>query len=123
MRLRTLALSLAAGIATALLVTVVVTELAAPRIAFSLFLGIPAGLAAGALATAAVAFGLGQSPASRRYALAAGAFGGAFLLALVAVAAILETGTVVALAVAVVVGLLAAGVTYWRVAGRTVVEQ
>jgi len=114
MRLRTLALALAAGVTAFVLVGVAVTELAASRIEFSLFLGLPAGLVAGAVTTALVAVGLGRSSASRRFALAVGAFGVAFPLSLVAIAFLLGSGVLTAMAVAVVVGVVAAVGTYVR---------
>ncbi|WP_247008120.1 hypothetical protein [Halorientalis litorea] len=114
MRLRTLALALAAGVSAFVLVAVAVTELASSRIEFSLFLGLPAGLVAGAVTTALVAVGLGRSPASRRFALAAAAFGVAFPLSLVAIAFLVGSGILTAMAVAVVVGTAAAVGTYVR---------
>ena len=54
MRVRTLALALAAGAATFLVVTAVVSEVLLPVIEFSVLVGLPAGVAAGAAAAVLV---------------------------------------------------------------------
>jgi len=79
---RTLALALAAGLATFLVVGAAVTEFALRWIEFSLFVGLPVGLVAGVTAAATVVLGSGDeaSARSRRVAVAVGAFGVAFLL-------------------------------------------
>lgn len=114
MNFKSLALAFAAGITTFLVVGIVVTELAQPSIEFSLFLGIPAGLGAGAFVTAIVYRSLADdAPAERRrIAFAVATFGLVFLLVLVAVATLLDLGTVVSLIVAAVVGILASVSAY-----------
>lgn len=116
MTFKTLTLALAAGIATFLVVAVAVTELLAGRIEFSLFVGLPAGLLAGAVAAALVALGLETDapPERHRIAMAAGGFGAAFLLVLALGAGLFDVGTVLALALAAIVALLVAVTTYVR---------
>ncbi|WP_225336524.1 hypothetical protein [Halomicrobium urmianum] len=108
--------ALAAGVTAFLVVGVVVTELAASRIAFSLLVGLPAGLLAGVAVTVAVALGLGdESPERRRIARSAGGFGVAFLA--VAILASTVVGTVLSLFVAGAVGIVVAAATYLRSSG------
>lgn len=116
MRLRNLALVIASGIAGFLVAGVLVTQLAAPYIEFSLFVGIPVGIVAGIATAALVAVGLGPAaePGRRRLALSVGTFGIVFLVVLFGVAGGLGMGTVVALVAAVVMGLIAAVATYLR---------
>jgi hypothetical protein len=115
MSLRTIGLAFVAGVAAFLLVGVAVTELLAARIEFSLFVGIPAGIVAGAVVTALVALGVGRDDAgARRIAVAAGTFGAAFLVTTVAVAVLVGIGVVLSMAAGVVVGLVAALVGYLR---------
>jgi hypothetical protein len=119
MRLRNLALVVASGLASFLAVGVLVTELATPYIEFSLFVGLPVGLLAGVAVAAIVAVGLGPAagPGRRRPALALGTFGVTFLVVLFGAAGGFETGTVVALILASVLGLVAAVAVYLQ-AGR-----
>lgn len=115
MTLKSLGLALAAGIAAFLLVAVAVTELAQPWVAFSLFLGLPAGLVAGAVVVTLVAFSAGDDdPRRRRLALSSGVFGAVFLGVLVVAGGLLEVGTVVSLVLAAVVGAVAALGSYLR---------
>jgi hypothetical protein len=116
MRLRNLALVVASGLAAFLVVGVAVTELLRPSIEFSLFVGLPAGLVAGVLASAGVFLGLGDETTTgrRRVALAAGVFGGVFLAVLLVAVGLFGLGTVVALAFATLSGGVAAIATYVR---------
>ncbi|WP_135364083.1 hypothetical protein [Halosimplex halophilum] len=84
MHARTLAAAAVAGLAVFLAVGAAVTEFALRWIEFSLFVGLPVGLVAGATAAAAVVVGSGAdaSDRQRRVAAAVGAFGAAFLLVL-----------------------------------------
>lgn len=118
MNLRKLGLTIAAGIATVLVVGVAVTELLQPRIEFSLLVGIPAGLFAGAVVAAVVAWsvGEGRSAQQRRLAVALGSFAAAFLAVLVA-GALLSVGTVLGTVAGVAVGLVAALGAYLRGGG------
>ena len=119
MERRDVGLALAAGLAVFLVVGALVTELALPFIAFSLFVGIPVGFVAGLTATAFVLLGLADElPARRRRAaIAVGSFGVVFLLVFVVEAVILSTRNSVALPVAAIVGGLAAGMAYWQLRG------
>ncbi len=121
MRLRTLGLAGAAGLAAALVVGAAVTEVALRWIEFSLFVGIPAGLAAGVVVAVAVLRGFtADAPAGRRRAATAvGGFGAAFLVVLVAVASVGGQGVVVSLVAAGVVGVVVAGVVYAYGGGGT----
>ncbi|WP_436928040.1 hypothetical protein [Halosimplex amylolyticum] len=85
MRIRTLALALAAGLAAFLAVGVAVTEVALRWIEFSLFVGLPVGLLAGLTAVALVVVGLGTEASHllRRIAVMFATFGVFFLLVLV----------------------------------------
>lgn len=76
-----LTLALAAGAAAFVLVGAGVTELVAPRIAFSAIVGLPAGGLAGLVTTAVVValFGRGTSR-QRRLARGMGGFGVGFLI-------------------------------------------
>jgi hypothetical protein len=111
---RSLLLALAAGLATFLVVGVVVTELAQPWIEFSLFLGLPAGLGAGTLVAAVVyLWRAADAPAGRRRVAASlASFGVAFLVVLLLVGALVNVGTALALIAAAVVGVLAAIASY-----------
>ena len=109
MQFRSVAASLAAGVAAFLLVGVAVTELAASRIEFSLFLGLPAGIGAGALAMTVVLLTVEDvRPGRRRLGLAVGTFGVVFLVGLLVAAFVLRLGAVTAIAVGVVLGVFAA---------------
>jgi len=116
MTLKSLGYALAAGIAAFLVVGVAVTELVAARIEFSLFVGLPAGIVAGAAAAAVVAYGLGESttPRQRRLAASIASFGLGFLAALVFLSGLVGLGMVLSMGVGIVVGLAAAVVSYLR---------
>ena len=116
MSVRPIALAAGAGVAAFLLVGVAVTELARPRIEFSLFVGIPAGIAAGAFTAAAVFLGLADdAPASRRRAAGAtAAFGVGFVVALVALGWVAGVGAVTAIVGAVVAALAVGVAAYLR---------
>lgn len=118
MNRRLLGLTIAAGLATFLIVGVAVTELLQSRIEFSLLVGIPAGLIAGAAIAAVVAWGVSEgAPAQRRrLAVAFGTFGATFLVVLVT-GAFLPVGTVVSIVIGIGVGLAVAGGTYLRDGG------
>ena len=115
MRLQNVTLVVASGIASFLVVVVLATELAAPYVAFSLFVGIPVGLVAGVATAAVVALGLGPAsePGRRRVALSLGTFGVAFIVVLFGAAGGFGTGTVVALVAGAIVGLVAAAAAYF----------
>ena len=116
MTLKSLGYALAAGIAAFLVVGATVTELAAARIEFSLFVGLPAGIVAGAAVAAAVAYGLGAetAPRQRRLAVSIASFGLGFLAALVVLSSLVGLGVVLSMGLGVVVGLVAAVVSYLR---------
>lgn len=116
MNVKSLGLALVAGLAAFLVVGVAVTEFTLRWIEFSLFLGLPAGLAAGAFTAAGVYLGLAEdAPAGRRrIAGAFAAFGGGFLVALLVLGWILEVGATAALVGSVVVALVVAAVAYAR---------
>lgn len=104
MQLRQLALAAGAGALAFLAVGLGVTELLAPRVAFSVFLGAPAGLLAGvAVALAVLLADGGHARAVRGLA----AFGLTFALALVGAVAVLALPVVVSLLGAAVVALVA----------------
>lgn len=116
MRPRTAGLALLAGLATFVVVGVVVTEFAAPQIEFSLFVGIPVGLVAGVAAAVVVFARLEDpSPERRRPALAVAGFGLGFVVAVVVGAGALGLRNSVAIPAATVVGVLVAAVaaTLW----------
>lgn len=115
MSYKSAALALVAGIVAFLVVGVGVTELAQPRIAFSLFVGIPAGIVAGAFAASAVYVGTADS--SRQSRLVAGtiaAFGAAFLLSMLVLGLVGNVGIVLSMPVSIVVALVASGAVYVR---------
>jgi hypothetical protein len=116
MTLKSLGYALVAGIAAFLVVGVTVTELAAARIEFSLFVGLPAGIVVGAAVAAAVAYGLRGEPTSRQHRLAGAVagFGGGFLAALVVLSGLVGLGVVLSMGLGVVIGLMAAIVSYLR---------
>lgn len=115
MNMKSLSFALVAGIAAFVLVGVAVTALLEPRIEFSVFLGIPAGLVAGAIAAGAVYLGLGDDVPAERYrvALAFGMFGAGLLVSLV-VLAFAGQGITLSIVAGIVVGLVAAAVGYLR---------
>ncbi|WP_253737294.1 hypothetical protein [Halohasta salina] len=115
MTLKTLGYAFAAGIAAFLVVGVTVTELVGAWIEFSLFVGLPAGIVAGALVAAAVSYGLGDGVPSRRRRLAGSVagFGVGFLVAVVALG-VAGVGVVSSMVAAFGVGLVAAVVRYLR---------
>lgn len=115
MNAKHIALTVLAGVAAFLVVGVAVTELLAPRIEFSLFLGLPAGLLAAVIAMVAVAVGFGRDEAaSRRVAVAVGTYGAVFLATAVAVGSVVGQGVLASMLVGVVAGLAAGGWTYVR---------
>jgi len=116
MTLKLLGYALAAGVAAFLVVGVTVTELAAARIDFSVFVGIPAGVVAGMAVTAAVAFELADVDSPQRYRLAGAVagFGVGFLAAVIVLSGLVGLGVVLSMALGVVVGLVAAVVSYVR---------
>lgn len=119
MSLRTALAALAAGLTAFVLVGVAVTELAASRIACSLFLGIPAGLGAGAIAMTVVRRTLGDPrPERRRLGVAIGSFSGGFLVGLAGLAVVGRTGAVTALVGGLAVGGLATLVGWVAVESR-----
>lgn len=105
---KSLGLALAAGVATFLIVGVAITEFVQPWIEFSLFLGIPVGVAAGAFTAAAVYFGLADDELAQRRHIAGAftRFGVVFLVMLIALGGLLNLGVTLALGIAFVVGLL-----------------
>ncbi|MEZ3114550.1 hypothetical protein RYH80_01240 [Halobaculum sp. MBLA0147] len=115
MRLRAVGLALLAGVAGFLLAGVAVTAAAASYTEFSVFLGIPAGLVAGVVATLAVLLGVGDpAPGRRRAARAIAAFGLVFVVGLVVGIGAIGTPVVVSTGGAAVVGLVAALVVWLR---------
>lgn len=108
MNAKSVGVALAAGIAIFLIIGVAITELAQSWIEFSLFLGIPAGFAAGAFTAVAVYLGLADNaPAHRRRIT--GAFAGSgtvFLVVLIVLGGLLNLGVTLALGIAFVVGFL-----------------
>jgi hypothetical protein len=122
MNLRLLGTTIAAGIATVLVVGLAVTELLQPRIEFSLLVGIPAGLFAGAVVAAAVAWGSSAGSTAQRRLLASsiGAAATTFLVVVGAgvVLALGVAGTVVVgVLLGTVVGVAVAVVNYVRLRG------
>jgi MFS-type transporter involved in bile tolerance (Atg22 family) len=116
MEFKSLLGALLSGIAVFLVVGVAVTEFAQPWIEFSLFLGIPAGLAAGVFTAGAVYLGLADdAPASRRRVAGAfAAFGVAFLVLLVTLGWVVNVGVTTAIIVSLLVALVVAAVAYRR---------
>lgn len=116
MSVRSFVLALGAGIAAFLIVGVGVTEFAQTWIEFSLFVGIPAGLAAGAFTAAAVYLGLADDapPRRRRIAGSFAAFGAGFLVALLLLSWVLNLGVTIGIVISVVVALVLAVVAYLR---------
>jgi len=109
-------LALVAAVAAFLVVGAAVATYAAPRVEFSVFLGVPAGFAAALLVGVAVFLGLSRtaSVARRRGATALAAFGVAFLAVLVGAVAMFSAPNSTALALGSVCGLLAAFATMAR---------
>ena len=116
MTLKTLGYALTAGIAAFLAVGVAVTEIASAWIEFSVFVGLPAGIVAGVAVAAAVAVGLADADSPQRYRLAEtiAGFGVGFLAAVVVLSGLVGLGVVLSMGAGVVVGLLAAVVSYRR---------
>jgi len=111
MRPRTAGLALLAGLATFVVVGVGATELVAPQVEFSLFVGIPVGLLAGVAAAALVFARLEDpSPGRRRPANAVAGFGVGFVVAVLLGAGVLGMRYSIAIPAAAVVGVLAAAV-------------
>ncbi len=115
MNFKSIGLTLAAGLATFLIVTIAVAAFIEPWIEFSLFVGIPAGLVTGAVAAALVALGFGDdAPAQRRrLAISFAAFAAGFLVVLV-VGSVANLGISLLILAGVGVGILAALGTYLR---------
>jgi ABC-type antimicrobial peptide transport system permease subunit len=118
---RTLGYALAAGLATFLVVGVLVTELALSAIEFSLFVGLPVGAVAGLTVAAFVALGLADdaTPGRRRAAFTLGVFGLVFLLVLAVELAILSRRLSISLPVAVLVAVGFALYAFVRATGPT----
>ena len=113
MRARTAGLAALAGVAAFVVVAVATSELVAPQIAFSVFVGIPVGLVAGVAAAAVVLARLEDpSPARRRPALAVAGFGVAFVVVALLAVGPLSLANSVAIPVATVVGVVAAAIVY-----------
>ncbi|WP_232700701.1 hypothetical protein [Halobacterium wangiae] len=117
MRSKPVVLSVVAGVAAFVAVGAATTELVAPWIEFSLFVGLPAGVVAGALAASVVYLGFADgAPAKRRrVALAVAGFGVVFLGVLVLAAAVFGLGVVAALGLGAVLGLATAAGYYREV--------
>lgn len=114
MSLRNAGLGVAVGVAVFVVVGAVVTELAAPSIEFSLFIGLPAGFVAGIAVAAFVYLRLGaEEPTRQRPAIALTGFGAAFLVVLFAGVAVGLRNSV-ALPIATVVGIIVAVAVYLR---------
>ena len=112
---KSLGYALAAGVAAFLVVGLVVTEIASAWIEFSVFVGLPAGIVAGVAVAAAVAFGLADdSPQRYRLAGTIAGFGVGFLAAVVVFSGVVGLGVVLSTGLGVVVGLVAAVVSYLR---------
>ncbi|WP_276255270.1 hypothetical protein [Halomontanus rarus] len=109
-------LALGAGIAAFLIGGVTVTEVARPWIEFSLFLGIPTGLALGTVVAAAVSLGLADDAPPRRHRIAVSlaGFGVSFLVTLVVLGGLVNIGAILALVVSFAAGLVAAAVIHLR---------
>jgi len=116
MGLKSISLALLSGLVAFLIVGVTVTEFTQSWIEFSLFLGIPAGLATGAFTAAGVYLGLADdAPAGRRrIAGAFAAFGAVFIVALVVFGWIVNIGVTNAIVSSVIVALAVAAVVYIR---------
>jgi hypothetical protein len=116
MTLKSLSLALLSGIATFLIVGVAVTEFAQSWIEFSLFLGIPAGIASGAFTAGAVYLGLADdAPVHRRRIVTSlTAFGVGFLVSLVMLEWIVNIGITSAIVVSVAGALVVAVMAYLR---------
>jgi peptidoglycan/LPS O-acetylase OafA/YrhL len=112
MRIRSVGAALLAGGATAFVVFVAVSEALLDEIEFSVFVGIPAGLVAGALVTALVLY-VRRDDRSPSLARAAGAFGVA-LLSVVALGITAGAGVLATTGGAVLVGLLVGLGVYLR---------
>lgn len=115
MNLKSLAFALFAGLAAFVVVGVGVTATLESSIEFSVLLGIPAGLGAGAIAAAAVYLGIGDdAPAERRRVATAFGLFGAGLLATLVVLAAAGQGITLSIVAGIVVGLVAGVVGYLR---------
>lgn len=111
---RNAGLALAVGVAVFVAVGALVTELAAPRIEFSLFIGLPAGIMAGIAVAGFTYLRLGSpDPKRRRPATALTMFGAAFLVVLFGGVAFGLRNSV-ALPVAAVMGVGTALAVYLR---------
>lgn len=113
MDLRNAVLGVAAAIAGFVVVTVVVTELVAPAIEFSLFVGLPAGVVGGLGLGLATYLLLGRADArSRHIGASVGAFGVAFLAVLLTLVVVAGFRNSRALPIAGVLGVLVAVITF-----------
>lgn len=108
MSLQSFLSALVAGVAAFVAVGVAVTELAATRIAFSVFVGLPAGLLAGVLTAAGVYATRGDEDPGRsqRIGWTVVTASTVFLLVFFLVGRLLDLGVVVGVSVAGVAGLL-----------------
>ncbi len=114
--LQTFGAALLSGVATLLVVTIVVTELIADEIEFSLLVGLPAGLVSGVLVGGIIYIaanrrrpGVAQVGASLVMGFAAG-----FMIAYFVAIVVLDIGTVEAMGAGAIVGLLTAVVSLIR---------
>lgn len=118
MSLRNTGLAAAVGVAVFVAVGALVTEVAAPRIEFSLFIGLPAGLVAGVAVAAFTYLRLGSTdPNRRRPAIALTMFGAAFLVVLFS-GVTFGLRNSIALPVAAVIGVVTAVGVYLRFGDR-----
>lgn len=125
MSVKSFGVALASGIATFLIVGVAVTEFAQSWIEFSLFIGIPSGLVAGALAATAVYLGLADEAPERRRRIAGSfaGFGMGLLIALVVLGGILDIGITLAIGISILVAVGVAAVAYLRFPTRKTADK
>ncbi|QCC47312.1 hypothetical protein [Halobellus limi] len=119
MNVRAIAAAAGAGVVAFLGAFVAVTELLAPTVEFSVFLGIPAGLIAGAVVAAVALLGLGTDDGPRAPAAALLAFAIVFLVAFVGLLVGLGVGAVLALVPAVGVAAVGGLVVFLWARDRT----
>ena len=113
MRVRNGPLAATAAVAAFVVVAVAVTELLSPAVEFSLLVGLPAGLAGGALLGAVTYRWLGATdPGVRRRGAALAGFGAVFLAALVALVVVGGLRNSQALPIAAVAGAVGSAGTY-----------
>lgn len=114
--LQTFGASLLAGVATLLVVTIVVTELAADEIEFSLLVGLPAGLVAGAVVGGIIYVAARRrrpGPAQLAASLVMG-FAAGFMIAYFVAVVVIEIETMDAMGAAAVVGVVTAILSFVR---------